>query len=305
MRSAACRRGFALVTVLWVVTIMGVLALALTLTARGAVAGAQARLDWHRASWRAEGCAAMLQARLDAALREDQASAQHWGDLDAIAAATALPTGCSVRLEAAGTRLNVNTASTSSISRALVAHGFTPVRADSMAAAVLDWRDADAVPTPGGAEETWYRDAARPLPRNGPLASVGELRQVRGFEQTNEADLLLGVGADRVALSHAPAWLIRELPGMSDEAVAALLSLRASQPHDGALNVVAGRLSAPARAELLAALPELAARAADQPDAWEARISVAEGTPPLRVELFVRYRNAGTRVAVVTQRFVP
>jgi len=48
--------------------------------------------------------------------------------------------------------------------------------------ALLDWTDADDAPRPLGAERAYYLGLAPPYaPRNGPLASVGELALVRGF----------------------------------------------------------------------------------------------------------------------------
>ncbi|MDD2987382.1 MAG: type II secretion system minor pseudopilin GspK [Zoogloea sp.] len=52
-----------------------------------------------------------------------------------------------------------------------------------LANALTDWLDRDDTPTlPGGAESSWYGTQQPPRsPANGPLASVGELAQVRGF----------------------------------------------------------------------------------------------------------------------------
>jgi len=48
--------------------------------------------------------------------------------------------------------------------------------------ALLDWTDPDDAPRPLGAERAYYLGLTPPYaPRNGPLASVGELALVRGF----------------------------------------------------------------------------------------------------------------------------
>ena len=50
-----------------------------------------------------------------------------------------------------------------------------------LAAAIIDWRDADELPRPDGAESLYYRRAHLPLPRNGPIETLGELTRVRGM----------------------------------------------------------------------------------------------------------------------------
>lgn len=47
---------------------------------------------------------------------------------------------------------------------------------------LLDWQDDDDEPRESGAEADYYR-LRRLTPRNGPLRSIGELVQVRGFDQ--------------------------------------------------------------------------------------------------------------------------
>lgn len=46
-----------------------------------------------------------------------------------------------------------------------------------------DWEDEDDLHRLDGAERTWYREQGRSGPRNAPIASVGELRLVRGYPQ--------------------------------------------------------------------------------------------------------------------------
>ncbi len=79
-------------------------------------------------------------------------------------------------------RLNLNSATFEQLSNI---DGLTP----DVAAAIIDWRDADNEVTPGGAEADYYASLRPPyLPRNGPLQTVRELLMVRGITP----ELLLG-----------------------------------------------------------------------------------------------------------------
>jgi competence ComEA-like helix-hairpin-helix protein len=58
-----------------------------------------------------------------------------------------------------------------------------------IAAAIIDWRDADNQVTPGGAEADYYNSLQPPYqPRNGPFQTVRELLMVKGIS----SELLLG-----------------------------------------------------------------------------------------------------------------
>jgi DNA uptake protein ComE-like DNA-binding protein len=71
-------------------------------------------------------------------------------------------------------RLNLNVAGTNELLR-------LPGLTLDIAAAILDWRDGDAAPGPGGAEVDYYASLTPPyLPRNGPFQTVRELLMVRG-----------------------------------------------------------------------------------------------------------------------------
>jgi general secretion pathway protein K len=67
----------------------------------------------------------------------------------------------------------------------------------TMVGALVDWIDADDLPTgSGGAESQYYRSLAKPyVARNAPMETIGELRLIRGITE----DVLLALGATRVA----------------------------------------------------------------------------------------------------------
>jgi type II secretory pathway component PulK len=79
-------------------------------------------------------------------------------------------------------RLNINYATTNELGN------LDKMTAD-VAAAIIDWRDADDLVTPGGAEAEYYLSLQPPYqPRNGPLQTVRELLMVRGVSR----ELLFG-----------------------------------------------------------------------------------------------------------------
>ncbi|MCU0635076.1 MAG: general secretion pathway protein GspK [Gemmatimonadaceae bacterium] len=67
-----------------------------------------------------------------------------------------------------------------------------PVR-DSIAAALLDWQDADSEPRAAGGEASWYVAAGRLPPRNAPIEAVEELALVRGLESLPRRHALAAV----------------------------------------------------------------------------------------------------------------
>jgi general secretion pathway protein K len=69
--------------------------------------------------------------------------------------------------------------------------------------AIVDWIDADELPTgPGGAESQYYRSLEKPyVARNAPMETIAELRLIRGVTD----DLLLTLGAKRVGAIVDPA----------------------------------------------------------------------------------------------------
>ncbi len=81
-------------------------------------------------------------------------------------------------LEDEAAKINVNVA-TREMLMAL------PGMTDSLADALIDWRDPDSIASTFGAESDYYQ--ALPYPyeaRNGPLATIRELLLVRGFDET-------------------------------------------------------------------------------------------------------------------------
>lgn len=318
------RRGFVLLAVLWVMVGVSALGLALALSARNAIRGAENRRSSEIAVWKAEGCAEEARVVIAAALgrgsdgRSVDVVAMRdptlggWRSLDRVVGEAPLmrSSGCVVTLRAAGSAIDVNAASEELLHNFFVELVSSGDRADSLTQALLDWRDPDDIPRPLGAEREWYERAGRTLPTNGPLFDARELRYVRGFDTVGGLDSpldslldsLLGVEPGRIDLSHAPLAVLAALPGFTSEAVGRVAEERLRGVQSTDLLALSARLSPAARATLVARYAELARLTVTEPDAWilESRSSAGEPTITEVVEL--RLVRAGTRAAIVRKR---
>jgi hypothetical protein len=96
----------------------------------------------------------------------------------------------SVSVQREAERVDLNAAGSGTLTACFLNSGVTPEEARSRAARVIDWRDADDVAGPGGAESAEYRAAGLNYgPRNGPFQSVGELRRVLGLDNIGASTL--------------------------------------------------------------------------------------------------------------------
>jgi len=290
---------------------VSILALATSLAARDAVRAAQNRIALTKATWRAEECAERARAAADAALsaptdQGPQASAP-WLVLDQVVAASPLVTAaaCRVTLRAAGDALDVNDADGERVRGLLTAVGVPAAATDSLADALLDWRDADELPRPHGAERAWYDAQERHPPRNAPLADRRELRRVRGFEALMtaypHADALLDVEPGRAVLDRGPLPVLASLPGVTDEVLGRITELRVRGQRVGDVDALSGALSQEARDALVARYADFGRLTTTEPDAW---LLTSHATFGGSGTAFVEARlvRAGGRAALVRRR---
>lgn len=300
--------GFALLSVLWVITGVAVLGLSVGLVARNAVGTATNRADISRAFWRAEDCVARARAItaevLEGRVLDDFGYEVTWLDLSSYVPNAPLVAlqECDISMRSLGSTLDVNSADREAIHALFLALGIRAEQADSLADAILDWRDADDVPRQFGAERDWYESQGRPLPRNGPIADPRELRRVRGLETVEGLDTLFGVDPWRVSLHHAPSAVLASLPGFGLEAVRRVLELRASRRNRIDLAAMSNSLSPAARTQLMARFPETVRRSTVEPDGWIVAAHGRAGMPPVTVVVEVTLVRAGSRAAVIRRR---
>jgi type II secretory pathway component PulK len=280
------RRGFALLAVLWALTAVTVLTGATVAVARLGSATTRNRVLLARAGWAREACAEILQARW--ASPPDPLSAMRRGGTTTSIDSVDLGRGtwCSATLDDPSAKLNLNLADRPALVTVLQAIVHRSAAVDSLADALLDWRDSDAVPRPLGDESSGNR--------NGPFADVWELRYVRGFTDSLVARLALllttrGTGA--INVNAAPREVLAALPGITEETVRIIIMHRGSAPPLSNADVLAGLLSPSARRTLLASYPEF--------------VRAAVFTPPQLVGVVTGGVRGTPLVARVTLTLVP
>ena len=243
------RRGFALLAVLWTLTAVTVLTSAAISVARLGTATTRNRVLLARAGWARAACVEILLARW--ASPPDPLSASRRGGttrLDSVDLGRG--TWCSATLEDPSTKLNLNLADRPALVTVLQAVMHRSAAVDSLADALLDWRDPDSVPRLLGDESSGNR--------NGPFADPRELRYVRGFTDSRVAlfaPFITTRGTGVINVNAAPQAVLAALPGVTEETVRILIMHRSTSPLRDA-DAVAGLLSPSARASLLASYPE-------------------------------------------------
>jgi len=297
------RSGFALLAALWVTVALGAMALTGLVVARGVVNAAHNRVSLMRGRWRAEGCLERARVVIGDALNGRVSGG--WDSLDRVVAAASAVTSaaCDVSLVPAVNAVNINLADGDQALALLRALAIDEPRADSMVAALIDWRDTDDIPRPNGAERAWYRAAGRFLPRNGPLADVEEARRIRGFDVETLPDSVLRsvftVEPGRIVLDRAPLPVLASLPGIGEEALARLVERRLRGAPTADINVLASDLSLSARKLLDSRYADLQRLTTASPDAWV--LTARDGVCVIEVRL----ANTGTRAAIVRRRTTP
>jgi general secretion pathway protein K len=258
-------RGFALLTVLWLIAGLGAITAASLAVARVGAGASRNRILLIRAAWARNACEEILLARY-----ADRGRVEPLDSID-------LGGGvwCDAVVEEAGTRLDINRAAPEALGKLL--------GSDSLVDALLDWRDSDDVPGPCGAEREWYADQGRRAPRNGPFADPAELRWVRGFDSATVRRLELFLttsGEVAVDLNAAPVAVIGTLPGLDAQAVATILTRRALAPLPST-DALFAMLPEPSRTALLARYQEFSGRAAYGPARALLRVRGGAGRPAL------------------------
>lgn len=288
------RRGFALPLVLWVIAAGSALAFAATIGTRAGIEAARYRAEHIVDRWLVEGCAAWLRAEVDAWMRAAADSSlavasARWRRLPSASPLQTGPCEVAVTLRAVGAGVDINSASAADLRfvfRQLVAGSH---RADSLVDALLDWRDADHIARPLGAEAPEYRDTERVEPRNGPLAAVEELRVVRGFDRLSAEELrvlfaVVAVESAPVPIAWATAVQLGLLPGMDAAAVARIEELRRRNPLAvETLDQLIGAAGPETGDSLRTRYAELRAATADEPAAWIVRIDGSHAALELRI----------------------
>jgi general secretion pathway protein K len=236
------RRGFALLAAMWLVVAIATVALQFSIEAH------QRRqfgiLVSERGQQRALalGAFALVRAKLEQALRAGPQgnnariatlrASDPWLDVDSLYTGIVYVDSIPVDVVARdlGEKLNINQIGETDIQTFFnfLLHDMS--KATHLAQSIMDWRDADSIPRPSGAERDAYIKAGMlALPMNAPFRDVDELRDVMGmtpeiYEQA--APYLTTRGSGLVNINTAPVPVLRALPGMTDQTLNLILMMR-------------------------------------------------------------------------------
>jgi len=242
------RRGFALLAALWFVLAIVTVKLQFELAAHERRNIGLVSADRGRQRAAAVGALAQLQAQMDYDLRNNGTasartsvaglqSSDPWLGADSIYSGTYYVDTIPVEVYAQdlGTMINVNTAAQGQLNTLFNYVLGDASTANSLSNAIIDWRDQDDLPRPGGAEKDDYIKANMlTLPTNAPFRDMDDLVNVYGMTPDALAAIRpylttygpSGNGASRVNINSAPEPVLRALPGMTDVIITQILALR-------------------------------------------------------------------------------
>jgi type II secretory pathway component PulK len=236
------RRGFALLAAIWLIVAIAVVALQFSLDAR------ERRVLGINTAERGQGQAAAMgalnatEAAMDAALRQGPGTgnantaglrrADPWLDSDSLFSGPIMIDSIPVDVRARdlGTQLNINLLTEDQLKTFLnfALRDFDV--SDHLSQAILDWRDADTIPRPNGAEKDQYiKDERLALPTNQAFRDVRDLLDVEGMTPAiydSISPYLTVRGDGRVNINEADTLVLRSIPGMTDRVFAFIVSQR-------------------------------------------------------------------------------
>jgi general secretion pathway protein K len=178
--AAHADKGFALVLVLWVLSLLMIMAASFSLTMRretgviaGITSGAQALAA-------AESGIAMAEMML---MNPDQNKRWHTdGNIYQIQFLDAL---VRIRLEGETGKIDLNKADQVQLQQLIAQLPIDEEKQTALVSAIMDWRDQDDLVNIGGAEKNEYKEAGKLYqPRNKPFQTLEELQMVLGMDES-------------------------------------------------------------------------------------------------------------------------
>jgi general secretion pathway protein K len=236
------RRGVALMAALWLVVAIAAVALQFSLEARDrrTIGLLASERGIQRAA--AMGALSLVQAKLDQAIRVSPSgtniaiarlgASDPWYGVDSMYTGPVYVDSMEVYVEAhdLGEKLNINATAENDLQTFFSFLLSDYSKATQLAQTIMDWRDADSIPRPSGAERDAYIKAeALALPTNAPFREVEELQNVLGMTPeiyAKASPYLTTKGNGQVNINSAPVPVLRALPGMTDAVLNAILQLR-------------------------------------------------------------------------------
>lgn len=181
--------GIALMLVLWVITLLTIIAVGLTATQRTEINLAANQVA--SASFRAQADAAIQFAALNLLTQPSVATQDEALDTQAFWVPDGQPRVwglgeqmLEIRIINEASLIDLNTADRDLLLALMMAVGLQDAEPDSLVDAILDWRDADELHLVNGAEDPDYEAAGLPYgAKDGPFDSLEELQQLIGFNK--------------------------------------------------------------------------------------------------------------------------
>ena len=221
------QRGIALISVLWITTLLAVIAASFTSSARTEGQLAHNMVENAKAEALADGAVyravlGLLETDPERVWRTDGTAYQlDYGDGTV-----------SVRIFDEDAKVDLNTAPPELLSGLLRLVGVEPEEAETLVARIVDFRDEDHDPQPNGAEDPEYEAAGRPAGAiDRPLVTESELLGVLGMSEALYRRLRPFVtvysGAEGIDPTRAPRDVLQAVPGMTPDLADAI---RATEP---------------------------------------------------------------------------
>lgn len=280
------RRGFALIAALWLLVALGSFGLAAGLRHRARHLAAANTIEEARLMAAAHAGMADTRARLARELTSVAAAGDPWAGEPARPADSVELAGprAVVTIRDPAARLDLNRAGEGELRRLFVALRLDYGDADRLAQRIMDWRDADDLRRPRGAErEDYARADASATPANGRFSRLAELEDVLGVSREQYLRIipyLTLTGSGLVNLATASRPVLLALPGMSEQAVALAMKRRVTRQPLRSLTELAEMLPAGPRQLLRDSLPRLEPRVTFETRVLEAvSVATVEGSP--------------------------
>jgi general secretion pathway protein K len=182
-RSRGAQRGIALLMVLWVLTLLTIIAVGLTAAQRTESALASNQLASARFQAAAEAGVGWAILNLLAPSTVFDEDAETWLPDGTPRLWTFAGETLEIGVSDEASRIDLNKASRDLLESVLAAVGLAQDEASAIADAIEDWRDTDDLAGLNGAEDDDYEDAGRSYgAKDGPFDSVEELQQVLGVD---------------------------------------------------------------------------------------------------------------------------
>ena len=206
--------GIALIAVLWMLTLLSIVAAALSLEARSSTRIARNMTE--NATARAAADAGIQRAILDLETSTGAPTDARKFRADGTVYTWRFAySTVHISIKDEGSKVDLNKAPEALMAALFASVGVDPGKAQSLADAIADYRDDDNLPRPRGAEEAEYRDAGLAWgPKNAPFQTVEELQQVLGMT----AEIYGRVAPDLSVYS-----ITATLPATADERLTGIL----------------------------------------------------------------------------------